>query len=131
MELVKITIEKLLKAAILKIKPDFNDWERLFLQPASDKKFGDYQTNFAMSASKIFGQPPKIIAESIVSALPENEIVKRAEIAGAGFINIFLKEAFISKTIKECFKNSWDFDHIDKRGKVVIDYSSQIGRAHV
>ena len=66
MELLRIRLEKLLKEAVKTVKPDFDDWSRLVLQPASDEKFGDYQTNFAMTASKILRQPPKMIAESMI-----------------------------------------------------------------
>lgn len=124
MELLRIRLEKLLKKAVETIKPDFDDWSRLVLQPASDEKFGDYQTNFAMTASKIFRQPPKMIAESIISAIPENDILEKAEVAGPGFINFFLKNSFVAETVRKTFVENWDFSHINTVGTVVIDYSS-------
>ncbi len=124
MELLRIRLEKLLKKAVETMKPDFDDWSRLVLQPASDEKFGDYQTNFAMTASKIFRQPPKMIAESIISAIPENDILEKAEVAGPGFINFFLKNSFVAETVRKTFAEKWDFSHINTDGTVVIDYSS-------
>lgn len=124
MELLRIRLEKLLKKAVETIKPDFDDWSRLVLQPASDEKFGDYQTNFAMTASKIFRQPPKMIAESIISAIPGNDILEKAEVAGPGFINFFLKNSFVAETVRKTFSEKWDFSHINTEGTVVIDYSS-------
>ena len=124
MELLRIRLEKLLKEAVKTIKPDFEDWGRLVLQPATDEKFGDYQTNFAMTASKIFRQPPKIIAESIITAIPANDILEKAEVAGPGFINFFLKNSFVAETVRKTFSEKWDFSHINTEGTVVIDYSS-------
>ena len=124
MELLRIRLEKLLKEAVKAVKPDFDDWSRLVLQPASDEKFGDYQTNFAMTASKILRQPPKMIAESIISAIPENDILEKAEVAGPGFINFFLKNSFVAETVRKTFSENWDFSHINTDGTVVIDYSS-------
>ncbi len=124
MELIRISLEKLLKSAVKTVEPDFDDWSRLVLQPATDEKFGDYQTNFAMTASKIFRQPPKIIAESIISAIPENDILEKAEVAGPGFINFFLKNSFVAETVGKTFAEKWDFSHINTDGTVVIDYSS-------
>ena len=124
MELLRIRLEKLLKEAVKTIKPDFDDWSRLVLQPASDEKFGDYQTNFAMTASKIFRQPPKMIAESIISAIPANDILEKAEVAGPGFINFFLKNSFVAETVGKTFSEKWDFSHVNTEGTVVIDYSS-------
>ena len=124
MELVTIEISRILKEAVLKIKPDFDDWDKMFLQPASSEKFGDYQTNFALSASKSFGKPPKIIAESIVSALAENNVIEKLEVAGPGFINIFINRTYLGEIVKLSTQNNWDFSHIDTKGDVVIDYSS-------
>ena len=124
MELIRISLEKLLKSAVKTVKPDFDDWSRLVLQPATDEKFGDYQTNFAMTASKIFRQPPKMIAESIISAIPENDILEKAEVAGPGFINFFLKNSFVAETVRKTFTEKWDFSHVNTEGTVVIDYSS-------
>ncbi len=124
MELLRIRLEKLLKEAVKTIKPDFEDWNRLVLQPATDEKFGDYQTNFAMTASKIFRQPPKMIAESVISAIPANDILEKAEVAGPGFINFFMKNSFVAETVRKTFTEKWDFSHINTDGTVVIDYSS-------
>lgn len=124
MELVTVRISRILKEAILKINPGFTDWDKLFLQPASSEKFGDYQTNFAMSASKSFGKPPKIIAESIVSALEGKNVIEKLEVAGPGFINIFINREYLAEMTKLSNENKWDFSHIDTKGVVVIDYSS-------
>ena len=124
MELLRIRLEKLLKEAVKTIRPDFDDWSRLVLQPATDEKFGDYQTNFAMTASKIFRQAPKMIAENLIAAIPENDLTEKIEVAGPGFINIFLKKEAISEAVQKTFSEKWDFSHINTEGTVVIDYSS-------
>ena len=124
MELLRIRLEKLLKEAVKTIKPDFEDWSRLVLQPATDEKFGDYQTNFAMTASKIFRQAPKMIAESLIAAIPENDLTEKIEVAGPGFINIFLKKETLAETVQKTFSENWDFSHINTDGTVGIDYSS-------
>ena len=124
MELLRIRLEKLLKEAVKTIRPDFNDWSRLVLQPATDEKFGDYQTNFAMTASKIFRQAPKMIAETLIAAIPENDLTEKIEVAGPGFINIFLKKEALAEAVQKTFSEKWDFSHINTDGTVVIDYSS-------
>ena len=124
MELLRIRLEKLFKEAIKSIRPDFDDWSRLVLQPATDEKFGDYQTNFAMTASKIFRQAPKMIAEALIAAIPENDLTEKIEVAGPGFINIFLKKEALAEAVQKTFSEKWDFSHINTEGTVVIDYSS-------
>ena len=124
MELLRIRLEKLFKDAVKSIRPDFEDWGKLVLQPATDEKFGDYQTNFAMTASKIFRQPPKVIAENLINAVSENNIAEKIEVAGPGFINIFIKKEALAETVGKTLAENWDFSHINTDGTVVIDYSS-------
>lgn len=58
-----------------------------------DASHGDLATNLAMVLAKRAGMAPRALAEAIVSAIPENTIIARAEIAGPGFINFFLNQA--------------------------------------
>ncbi|HEX4886173.1 MAG TPA: arginine--tRNA ligase [Casimicrobiaceae bacterium] len=54
---------------------------------------GDYATNVALTLAKPARRAPREIAQAIVAALPASPLVERTEIAGAGFINVFLKPA--------------------------------------
>ncbi len=49
---------------------------------------GDLATNAAMVLSKRAGKPPRAIAEALVKALGESDIVSGAEVAGPGFVNL-------------------------------------------
>jgi arginyl-tRNA synthetase len=51
---------------------------------------GDFATNCAMTLTKKLGMPPRAIAEALVAALAGSELVKSAEIAGPGFVNLRL-----------------------------------------
>ena len=52
-----------------------------------DASHGDLATNLAMVLAKRAGMAPRALAEAIVSGIPENTLIARAEIAGPGFIN--------------------------------------------
>jgi arginyl-tRNA synthetase len=54
---------------------------------------GDYATNVALQNAKALGRNPREFAQALVAALPGSEWVARTEIAGAGFINVFLTPA--------------------------------------
>ncbi|MDD2815063.1 MAG: arginine--tRNA ligase [Thiotrichaceae bacterium] len=60
------------------------------LEHSRDPKFGDFACNLAMVLAKIAKMRPRDLAERIVAALPSADFVSKVEIAGAGFINIFL-----------------------------------------
>jgi arginyl-tRNA synthetase len=69
------------------------------LVPASNPKFGDYQANVALSLAKKLGQQPRAIAQQIVDKLDVNDICEQPEIAGAGFINLKLKTAYLEAKV--------------------------------
>ncbi|MGO2117589.1 MAG: arginine--tRNA ligase [Fusobacterium sp.] len=91
---------------------------------ATNEKFGDFQTNFAMMNSKIIGGNPRKIAENIVEAMEENEIIEKLEVAGPGFINIYLKDSYLGKYISKMTTENFEFQDLDKDGEVLIEYSS-------
>jgi arginyl-tRNA synthetase len=66
---------------------------------ASNPQFGDFQSNMAMTLSKQLKQPPRAIAEKILSNLDMDGVCEPATIAGPGFINIKLKNDFIESQI--------------------------------
>lgn len=51
---------------------------------------GDYSCNLAMQLAKPLGQKPRDIAQSLATALAASPYLEKVEIAGAGFINLFL-----------------------------------------
>lgn len=124
MKLITGIITELFAETVKKMDPEFSDWDKLFVQSASNEKFGDYQTNFAMTVAKVFRKAPRQIAEELINNFPENDIVEKLEIAGPGFINIFVDKKFISKTLANLSLEKWSFDHLNTKGDVVIDYSS-------
>ena len=51
---------------------------------------GDYASNVAMTLARLARQPPRKVAEAIVAHFPRTAAVDRVEIAGPGFVNVFL-----------------------------------------
>ena len=62
----------------------------IVLEVPPKKEFGDFATNFAMQSAKVFRTSPKKIAEEIKSRIDAN-FLEKIEIAGAGFMNFYLK----------------------------------------
>jgi arginyl-tRNA synthetase len=58
-----------------------------------DAQHGDFATNIALRLAKAARRNPRELAQAIVAALPANELIERTEVAGAGFINFYLKSA--------------------------------------
>ncbi|MGL6024192.1 MAG: arginine--tRNA ligase, partial [Cetobacterium sp.] len=75
---------------------------------ATNEKFGDFQSNFAMMNSKTIGGNPRAIAENIVNNLVENNVIDKIEIAGPGFLNIFLKDSHLGDLVERITKESYE-----------------------
>jgi len=95
------------------------------LVTASNPKFGDYQSNVALSLAKQLGQPPRAIAEQIAQLLDVNAICEPPTVAGPGFINLTLKPAYLEaqlSAIQSDPRLGVAAAKIPKR--VVVDFSS-------
>jgi arginyl-tRNA synthetase len=62
------------------------------VERTKDAQHGDFAVNLAMRLAKTARQNPRKLAEALVKALPRDPAVAKVEIAGAGFINFFLKD---------------------------------------
>ncbi len=122
-----LTIEKQIENILLETVNGLytdKDLKPIEITVATNEKFGDFQSNFAMMNSKIIGGNPRAIAENVVNNLVENDVIEKIEIAGPGFLNIFLKDKFLAELIKKISKETYEFRNLNTDGDVIIDYSS-------
>ena len=123
MELLTIKLKKLFSENINNIfGADYA--EKIDIQNSTKKEFGDFQTNFAMVSSKLIEKNPREIASTLVENFSENDIIQKLEIAGPGFINIYLKNGFLNEEIKKVENEKYDFSFLNTDKTVIIDYSS-------
>jgi arginyl-tRNA synthetase len=62
------------------------------IERTRDSQYGDFASNLAMQLAKATRQNPRKIAQALLAALPADPAIAKVEIAGAGFINFFLKD---------------------------------------
>ncbi|TIL33022.1 arginine--tRNA ligase [Mesorhizobium sp.] len=70
------------------------DLSRVAVEPPRDASHGDLATNAAMVLAKPTGQPPRAVAERLAQALRADPDIAAADVAGPGFVNLRLKDAF-------------------------------------
>lgn len=72
-----------------------------------EEQFGDYSTNVALQLAGRLQKPPREVAAALVEAVRSNfgEQVKDVAIAGPGFINITMSDAFLLQSVNEAIKN--------------------------
>ncbi len=89
---MKAQIQRLLTEALAALGPEFNLPRDTVAEVdrTKDPAHGDFATNLALRLARTAGRKPRDLAAAIVANLPQNAIIARSEIAGAGFINFFL-----------------------------------------
>jgi arginyl-tRNA synthetase len=71
------------------------------LERPKDPSHGDFATNVALRAAKAAGRPPRELAEELVARLADVDVVESAEVAGPGFVNLRLSDAFFVEALAE------------------------------
>ncbi|WP_432810504.1 arginine--tRNA ligase [Pantanalinema sp. GBBB05] len=95
------------------------------LVPASNPKFGDYQSNVALSLAKPLGQPPRAIAEQLVQHLDISDFCEPATIAGPGFINLAWKSDYLEAELRKMQTDTrLGVDMVKASKRVIVDFSS-------
>lgn len=85
----------------------------------TDQQFGDYTTNVAMQLAKQLGKNPREIASAIAEDLQNNGYtwLRLAEVAGPGFINVFLADEYVLKQMQS------ELPQLLAGKKYVVEYS--------
>lgn len=97
---------------------------------STQEKFGQYQFNSAMKLAKILQKNPRQIAEAIVSKVAKDisdgkPFIEKLEVAGPGFINIFLNKEYVTKATQAMLDEPHFAIELPKhKQRVVIDFSA-------
>ena len=121
MNIQSILSEKI-KQAILTAGAD-SQCEALVRQ-SGKVQFGDYQANGIMPAAKKLGLNPREFAQKVLEKAELQDIAEKTEIAGPGFINIFLKDTWLADKINCTVQDPKLGVHNPEKQTVVVDYSS-------
>lgn len=100
------------------------DSNKIPLSKSTRPEFGEYQFNGAMGLAKALKQNPRAIAQQIVDTVALDDIAERLEIAGPGFVNIHIANAFLSQWATDTVGNERLGIEEQTSQTVVVDYSS-------
>ncbi len=87
-------------------------------------QFGDYQANGVMAVAKKLGMAPRQLAEQVLTHLSLDGIAHKVEIAGPGFINIFLAPEFLAEHVDQALKSDRLGVSVPQPQTIVVDYSA-------
>ena len=106
---MKTLIETLLKRALDSLPEDLvartGRGVGIEVENTRDAQHGDFASNLAMRLGKAARQNPRKLAQALVAALPSSDAIDKVEIAGAGFINFFLKSGAYTQEIAKVLKD--------------------------
>ena len=95
------------------------------LTPASDPRFGDYQTNAALVLGKQRGENPRVLAEKIVAQIEAGDLCESPAVAGAGFINFTLRPGAVAEKTMELLRDQrLGVAEVESSRRIVIDLGS-------
>jgi arginyl-tRNA synthetase len=100
-----------------------------------DAQHGDFASNLAMRLAKAARQNPRKVAEALMRVLPANEAVAKVEIAGAGFINFFLRDGAYHSQVAKILSQGEGYGRsafgADKKLQVEFVSANPTGPLHV
>ena len=120
---IQEAIKNLHKQGKIASVPDF---ARLTTEPPKETAFGDVATNAALVLSGQVGLKPRDFAAMLCEELGKNDKIKRVEIAGPGFINMFLSSSYLMQQVQEILKEQEDYGNsqMGQGEKVNVEFVS-------
>ncbi len=102
---------------------------KIKIERPARREHGDFSSNVAMVLSKDLGKPPREVAQIVVDEINRSgmEHLERAEVAGPGFVNVFLKALWLQDVLKEVVvagRSNWAADNLGQGEKVQIEFVS-------
>ncbi len=107
----KIHLSELFAQALREVAPEATQTEILIERPKL-ASHGDYACNLAMQLAKPLRKSPRDIAHALISALPESGVIEKLEVAGAGFINVFITTAAKQQVVRGVLQAGAGYGHI-------------------
>lgn len=123
---LKEKLKEMIKSVLNELSIKF-DPENIVVEVPKKREQGDFSTNIAMQLTKVLKENPRNIAEKIVEVLSKNtNEIKTIEIAGPGFINIYLNDEYVFSGISNVIKQGENYgsSSIGKKEKIDIEFVS-------
>lgn len=106
---MKSELQELLARAVTAALPEADPSRAPHVERTRDAAHGDFASNVAMVYAKQAGQPPRQLAQMIIDSLPASDLVEKAEIAGPGFINFFLRQGEMQAVVRQVLEAGADW----------------------
>lgn len=128
-ELIRNLVRNAVHAARKGQKADLPDAEQIKIEVSrsKDPKHGDYATNVALVLAGQAGMKPRDLANILTSYIAQdNDVVRKSEVAGQGFINLFMAEDVWRRMLRQIHYERDRYGHQEsaKRPRVLLEFVS-------
>jgi arginyl-tRNA synthetase len=122
---IRAHLTELLATALSRVAPDAAGGT-IILERPKQAQYGDFATSLALQLAKPLKAKPRDVAQQLLAALPASPDVERAEIAGPGFINIFLKPAFKQTLVNHIVRQGPAYGRVPggRHGRIQVEFVS-------
>jgi arginyl-tRNA synthetase len=118
---IKSQLTKIIEQALLNANIEAKD---IVISDATKPAFGDYQYNGVMKLAKQLKKNPREIATTIIEHIDTTEMIAKVEVAGPGFINIWLNYSWLSQQANSIVNDKRvGVGYVETPQKVIVDYS--------
>jgi arginyl-tRNA synthetase len=133
---LKSALEQLLVAAVRQLVgtlvPGMPEESVVAVEATRDAAHGDFSSNVAMRLARAAGKDARDVAQAIIGALPPSPLVSRAEVAGAGFINFFVRPDALAYGIRRIHElgDAYGRSAVGAGKRIVVRYPSDVSASH-
>jgi len=118
---IKLELSKIIENALNSANIQADE---IVISDASKPEFGDYQFNGIMKIAKALKKNPREIATQVVSEIDTTGIIAKVEVAGPGFINIWLSNGWLAEQTTAILTDERvGVGFVEEVKTVVVDYS--------
>lgn len=116
---------ELFSQALREVAPEHLEATVLIERP-KQVAHGDYACNLAMQLAKPLRKAPRDIAQALIASLPKSDVIDKVEIAGAGFINVFITTAAKQRVVHGVLQAGASYGHLQLGGtqKIQVEFVS-------
>lgn len=109
----KTHLGELFSQALQTVAPEHAAALSVVMDRPKQVQHGDYACNLAMQLAKPLRRSPRDIAQALIDALPSSPVIDKVEIAGAGFINVFITTAAKQSVVRGVLQTGNDYGRIN------------------
>jgi arginyl-tRNA synthetase len=129
----KSHLSELFSQALAAVAPDAQC--EIVIERPKQAAHGDYACNLAMQLARPLRKSPRDIANALIAALPQTDFIEKVEIAGAGFINVFIAPAAKQRVVAGVLQAGAGYGHVHvgqgRRVQVEFVSANPTGPLHI